>query len=40
MIKSEWNLEVEFMSELAWNGYVMFLEGVINPFDPFYHMLE
>ena len=31
MIKSKWPLEVEFIYELDWNGYVMFLEGVSNP---------
>ena len=31
MIKSKWHLDVEFMYELDWNGYVMLLEGVINP---------
>ena len=30
MIKSKWHLDVEFMFELDWNGYVIFLEGVIN----------
>ena len=29
MNNSKWTLEVEFMSELDWNGYVMLLEGVI-----------
>ena len=40
MIKSKWPLEVEFMSELAWNGYVMLLEGVSNPFQPLDHTFE
>ena len=40
MIKSKWILEVEFMFEFDWNGYVMFLEGVSNPSQPLYHMLE
>ena len=34
MIKSKWQLDVEFMSELDWNWYVMLLEGVSNPFQP------
>ena len=40
MIKSKWPLEVEFMSKLAWNGYVMLLEGVSNDFQPLDQMLE
>ena len=40
MIKSKWPLEVEFMSELDWNGYVMVLEGVSNPSHPFDHTFE
>ena len=34
MIKIKWNLDVEFMYELDWNGYLMLLEGVINPLQP------
>ena len=34
MIKSKWPLDVEFMFKLDWNGYVMFLEGVSNHFQP------
>ena len=30
MIKSKWHLDVEFMSKLDWNGYVLLLEGVSN----------
>ena len=40
MIKSKLHLDVEFMSELDWNGYVMFLEGVSNPFQPLDHTFE
>ena len=40
MLKSKWTLEVEFMSELDWNGYVMFLEGVSNHSQPLKNMLE
>ena len=40
MIKSKWHLDVEFMYELAWNGYVMLLEGVSNHFHPLDHTFE
>ena len=34
MIKSKWNLDVEFMYELDWNGYVMLIEFFSNPSQP------
>ena len=40
MIKSKCTLEMEFMYELDWKGYVVFLEGVSNPSQLLYHMLE
>ena len=40
MIKSKWPLDVEFMSKLDWNGYVMLLEGVSNPSHPLDQTLE
>ena len=40
MIKSKWILDVEFMSEMDWNGYVMFLEGVSNATQPMDHKFE
>ena len=34
MIKSKWILDVEFTSQLDWNGYAMLQEGFSNPFEP------
>ena len=37
---SKWSLDVDFMPELDWNGYVMLLECVHNPFKPLDQMFE
>ena len=40
MIKSKWPLDMELMSELDWNGYVMVIECVINPSKALYQTFE